>query len=244
MSPVRLASVVLAVLALVPAGVALGAPTTIPKTATGLHVNAAPQTENHVSIVYGVFEQGDDGFHIDAQYVSDTAGLIVIAAEGQICTQPLDNRTACVDTGTTAGVPDGTTGTGENPTIKLGDRDDTLVSDNVGDLRVSGGPGDDNMRGGSRPVIGGAEFGNDPSPEYFDGQGGDDVLKGFGQPDTLNGGKGSDTVVGGKGKDSLYGGGGPDLVDARDGQRDRAIDCGPGKDRVKLDKADPEPKNC
>jgi Ca2+-binding RTX toxin-like protein len=225
------------------AGTASAAPTHIPKTATGLNVQAASGTENHVSIVYGVFEQGNDGFHVDAQYVTDTAGLTVQEAEGQICTQPVDNRTACVDTGTTAGIPDGETGTGENPVINLGDRDDTLTSDNVGDLEVIGGSGDDNMRGGSRPVLGG-ELGNNASVEYFRGQGGDDVLKGFGQPDIIDGGKGNDKIDGGKGKDDLYGGGGNDVVNARDGQRDRRINCGPGNDTVKVDKVDPDPVSC
>lgn len=239
---------IVALLTAVAASTVAAAPTTIPKTATGIHVNAAPGTENHVTIRYDVWEQGNDGFHIDAQYITDTAGLIVVEAEGQICTQPVANTTACVDTGTTAGVPDGSTGTGENPLIKLGDRDDTLVSDNVGDLEVIGGSGDDNMRGGSRPIIGGTfegeVFGNDPSPEYFRGQGGDDVLKGFGQPDDLDGGKGNDRVVGGKGKDGLYGGGGNDFLNARDGQKDKWINCGPGNDKAKVDKIDPKPVSC
>ncbi len=238
----------MAALALAFAGAAQAAPTHIPKTATGLHVGAAPGTVNNISIVYGVFEQGTDGFHVDAQYITDTAGLTVQEAEGQICTQPINNRTACVDTGTTAGIPNGSTGTGENPVIKLGDRDDTLVSDNVGDLEVIGGSGDDTMRGGSRPVTDVGFEGEpgfiDPSSEYFRGQGGDDVLKGFGQPDIIDGGKGNDELVGGKGKDDLYGGGGNDLVNARDGARDRRINCGPGNDKVKVDKVDPDPVSC
>ena len=237
-------SAMAAALALALAGTAQAAPTYIPKTATGIQVQAAPGTINHISIVYGVFEQGNDGFHVDAQYISDTAGMVVQEAEGQVCTQPVANRTACVDTGTTAGIPDGETGTGENPVIKLGDRDDFLSSDNVGDLEVIGGSGDDTMRGGSRPVIGGAEFGNDASSEYFRGQGGDDVLKGFGQPDTIDGGKGNDKIDGGKGKDDLYGGGGNDVINARDGQRDRRINCGPGNDKAKVDKVDPSPVSC
>jgi Ca2+-binding RTX toxin-like protein len=230
------------------AGAASAAPTHIPKTATGLNVQAASGTENHISIIYGVFDQGTDGFHVDAQYVTDTAGLTVQEAEGQICTQPVNNRTACVDTGTTAGIPNGSTGTGENPVIKLGDRDDTLISDNVGDLEVIGGSGDDTMRGGSRPVtdVGfeGEPGFTDPSTEYFRGQGGDDVLKGFGQPDIIDGGKGNDRIDGGKGKDDLYGGGGNDAINARDGQRDRRINCGPGNDSVKVDKVDPDPVSC
>lgn len=244
-SAVAAATVLVAV---VLSGTALAAPTTIPKTATGINVSAASGTVNNVTIRYGVFEQGNDGFHIDAQFITDTAGLIVVEAEGQICTQPVGNTTACVDTGTTAGVPDGSTGTGENPKIKLGDRDDTLVSDNVGDLEVIGGPGDDTMRGGSRPVVISAFQGEpgsiETSSEYFRGQGGDDVLKGFGQPDNLDGGKGNDKLVGGRGRDDLYGGGGNDRLNARDGQRDASINCGPGNDAAKVDKVDPKPISC
>ena len=229
-------------------GTALAAPTTIPKTATGINVSAASGTVNNVTIRYGVFEQGNDGFHVDAQFITDTAGLIVVEAEGQIGTQPVGNTTACVDTGTTAGVPDGSTGTGENPKIKLGDLDDTLVSDNVGDLEVIGGPGDDTMRGGSRPVVISAFQGEpgsvETSSEYFRGQGGDDVLKGFGQPDNLDGGKGNDKLVGGRGRDDLDGGGGNDRLNARDGQRDASINCGPGNDAAKVDKVDPKPISC
>ncbi|HZA58894.1 MAG TPA: calcium-binding protein [Solirubrobacterales bacterium] len=235
-------------LTLLLAGTALGAPTNIPKTATGVHVSAAPGTVNHIAIRYGVFEQGTDGFHVDAHYISDTAGLTVVEAEGQICTQPVANTTACVDTGTTAGIPNGSTGTGEDPTIKLGDRDDTLVSDNVGSLQVIGGPGDDTMKGGSRPVVDVGFEGEpgfvDPSSESFRGQGGNDVLKGFAQPDLLNGGKGNDKIDGGKGRDDLYGGGGRDRLNAKDGQRDASINCGPGNDSAKVDKIDPRPVSC
>ena len=132
--------------------------------------------------------------------------------------------------------------------IKLGDRDDTLVSDNVGDLEVIGGSGDDTMRGGSRPVTDSASRGNRVRSIPPASTSGDRAvtmcLKGFGQPDTIDGGKGNDELVGGKGKDDLYGGGGNDLVNARDGARDRRINCGPGNDRAKVDRVDPDPVSC
>lgn len=235
----RALAVAVIALALALASTALGAPTTIPLTSIGIKVVAAPGTQNHVSIRYGVFEQGNDGFHIDAQYITDTAGLIVVPGEDQICTQPAGNTSACVDTGTTAGIPDGSTGTGEYPTISLGDRADTLISDNVGDLEVFGGPGNDVMAGSSRPIIVGA-FEGEPgyvirSEESFFGEGGDDVLKGNGEPDVLDGGPGRDTLLGGKG---------PDFLNARDGRKDAKIDCGPGNDKAKVDKVDPKPISC
>ena len=57
---------------------ALAAPTTIPVTATGIRVIAAPGTQNNVSIDYRVYDQGNDGYHVDAQYITDTAGLSVV----------------------------------------------------------------------------------------------------------------------------------------------------------------------
>ncbi len=237
-----------ALLAIALTGIASAAPTTIPLTSTGIKVIAAPGTQNQVSITYGVFEQGTDGFHIDAQFISDSAGITVESGEGQVCTAPVGNATACVDTGTTAGVPDGSTGTGENPTIRLGDLDDTLTSDNVGDLDVRGGPGDDTMTGGSRPIVVGA-FEGEPgetitSEELFAGQGGDDTLRGNGQPDSLDGGGGNDRLIGGPGRDTLAGGPGNDRLDARGGVVDAHIDCGPGRDVLRVDGPRPRPTGC
>lgn len=236
------------VVALALASTALAAPTSIPKTFIGIKVIAAPHTQNNITIVYGVSEQLDAGFQRDAQFITDTAGLVVTPAEGQLCSQPVANATECADTGTGAGVPDGSTGTGEYPTISLGDLADTLVSDNVGDLTVSGGPGNDKMMGGSRPIIVGA-FMDEPgstitSDEEFSGDGGNDVLKGFGQPDGLDGGPGNDKIDGGTGRDALIGGAGNDVINAKDGQKDRRIDCGPGKDKARVDKVDPKPISC
>lgn len=239
------------------AGTALAAPSTIPKTFIGIKLVAAPHTVNHVTIVYGVEEQLSDGFQRDAQFVTDTAGLIVIPGENVACDPPVGNTTTCPDTGTGAGVPNGSTGTGEYPTIQLGDLNDTFTSDNVGDLGVSGGPGNDTMLGGSRPIISGAFDGEpgsiDPSSEGFSGDGGNDVLKGFDQPDGLDGGPGNDKLdggagdddlLGGKGKDLLVGGPGNDDINARDGLKDKRISCGPGKDRATVDKVDPKPVGC
>jgi Ca2+-binding RTX toxin-like protein len=229
-------------------GTALAAPTSIPKTSVGIRVNAAPGTHNHITIEYRVAETLESGFERDAQFITDTAGLTVQVAEGQLCNQPVGNTTACYDTGTSAGVPAGTTGTGEDPVVLLGNLSDTFLSDNVGNLGVLGGPGDDTLVSGSRPMIFGG-FEGEPggilqSEENFDGGTGDDLLKGFGQPDGLSGGPGNDVVDGGKGRDWLSGGSGNDFLDARDGQKDKGINCGAGKDRVKRDRIDPKPISC
>lgn len=230
------------------AGTALAAPSTIPKTFTGIKVVAAPGTVNNMTIDYKVADLLDGGFVRDAHFITDSAGLIVTMSEGQLCSQPVGNTSICYDSGTGAGVPAGSTGTGEAPIVLLGNLNDTFASDNVGDLDVDGGPGNDTMKGGSRPITIGA-FMDEPgeilqSNENFDGGPGNDVLRGFGQPDGLIGGSGNDKIDGGSGKDYLIGGPGNDKINARDGQRDKRIDCGPGKDRARVDKIDPKPISC
>lgn len=233
---------------LVLAGSAWAAPTRIPRSETGIKVLAAPGTTNDVTIAYGVFEQLENGLVIDDQVITDSAGLNVVPGELQDCTQPEQNSTKCLDTGTLAGVPAGTTGSGEDPNVFLGDGNDTFSSDNVGDLTVSGGPGNDRMIGGSRPSIF-ADFETGaltvvPSEEDFFGNYGNDVLIGKGQPDLLNGGAGNDKLNGGPGRDSLFGGAGDDVLNAKDGERDAIVDCGPGRDRAIVDKVDPKPISC
>jgi Ca2+-binding RTX toxin-like protein len=67
------------------------------------------------------------------------------------------------------------------------------------------------------------------------GHGGDDVIKGLG---------GADGLRGDDGRDKLLGGGGADSLDARDGERDRRIDCGPGGARASRDGLDPPARGC
>lgn len=227
---------------------AWAAPTKIPRSDTGIKVLAAPGTTNNVTITYGVYEQLENGLQIDDQVITDTAGLNVVPGEGQDCGPPEQNSTKCLDTGTLSGIPAGSTGSGEDPSVFLGDGNDTFSSDNIGDLMVSGGPGNDHLVGGSRPALF-ADFETGAltvvsSEETFYGNGGNDVLIGKGQPDALYGGAGNDKLNGGPGRDILVGGPGNDFINAKDGQRDAIIDCGPGKDHAKVDKVDPKPISC
>lgn len=228
---------------------AAAAPTRIPQQTVVLNVLAAPHTVNHVTIAYEVYETLENGFQVDDQTISDTAGVESIGHEDQACVPSTPNLVKCLDTATLTGVPAGSTGTGDDPAVYLGDGDDTLVSDNVGDLMVNAGAGNDRLTSGTRPMIFG-EFEGEPatvlsSEEEFLGGSGNDVLIGRGQPDYLRGGAGNDKLDGGPGSDSLYGDAGNDVIDARDGHRDRVIDCGPGrKDRALVDKVDPKPISC
>ncbi|HVD39000.1 MAG TPA: calcium-binding protein [Solirubrobacterales bacterium] len=90
------------------------------------------------------------------------------------------------------------------------------------------------------------------------GDGGRNIILGRGGDDEVHGAGGTDFLVGGEGVDSLFGEGGADRLYARDGRRDRAIDCrstGPGSqtrrddsaargDVVFADPNDPSARHC
>ena len=98
---------------------------------------------------------------------------------------------------------------------------------------LTGGPGNDVLRGGARR-------------DALQGLGGNDRLGGGAESDNLNGGPGNDTLdggngpdhlVGGPGADTIKGGAGKDRVIAADGEPD-SVNCGAGKDSVKADEVD------
>ena len=73
------------------------------------------------------------------------------------------------------------------------------------------------------------------------------VLLGGLVADRLGGGGGPDRVTGGGGADAMLGQKGIDKLFARDGQRDKKINCGPGKnrrERATRDRRDPPAKSC
>lgn len=109
-----------------------------------------------------------------------------------------------------------------NDVIKAGAGDDRVLGD-AGRDSLAGGLGDDHVSGGP----------------------GSDGLIGFGGDDILSGGPGNDALFGQKGKDTMLGGAGNDVLVARDGTRDRRIDCGPGSpERALIDRKDPRPVSC
>jgi len=70
-------------------------------------------------------------------------------------------------------------------------------------------------------------------------------LEGSKFSDTLIGSKGDNGFLGQAGSDTFLGKGGKSYIDARDGERDKAINCGGGsKNTVLSDRQDPKPKNC
>lgn len=76
-----------------------------------------------------------------------------------------------------------------------------------------------------------------PASDLLCGLEGADVLRAGSGDDVVIGGSGRDVLHGGPGSDRLFGSGGDDSVYARDGQAD-VVDCGPGRDRAVVDRAD------
>ena len=69
-------------------------------------------------------------------------------------------------------------------------------------------------------------------------RGGNDRIEGRGGSDRIAAGAGKDRLAGGPGRDRLSGGRGADRLDAVDGQADRVVDGGRGKDICRVDPAD------
>jgi Ca2+-binding RTX toxin-like protein len=96
---------------------------------------------------------------------------------------------------------------------------------------VAGASADETLRGGPRRDI------------LFGGFGRDELRAGGGD-DHLEGGFGDDVLDGGTGRDVVRGDAGSDVVLADgDGARD-AIECGPGRDRVRADSLDRVAPDC
>lgn len=69
-------------------------------------------------------------------------------------------------------------------------------------------------------------------------------LEGSDGPDVLIGDNGPNSLMGHLGADVFVGRGGDDFIEAADGQRDKAIECGGGDDEVARDGNDPRGSGC
>jgi Ca2+-binding RTX toxin-like protein len=119
-----------------------------------------------------------------------------------------------------------------NDLLRGGDGADCLRGERGHD-RLEGGDGNDKLFGG-------------PDWDKLSGGAGNDQLRGDSGADRVAGGSGRDRLLGGSGSDRLAGGGGLDIqvagsgndyVDAVDRRRE-VIDCGSGRDRVRVDRRD------
>jgi Ca2+-binding RTX toxin-like protein len=233
---------------------------------TGIVAKAAPGTHNDVRMYYQDFGQGDF-----SNVLYDTAGVTTHVTEPPSCypmsraaaNHPWNGKAVFCPDGTSLGGP----GDGQDLSVFLGDQNDRFNAlEALGQYLVHGGAGADRLVGGNEPVVM-FDFDINRTCGYFTqdtlvGDGGNDRLYGRLGDDYLTGGGGNDYLVGGKDQpakppggeyctgfgervgDTLLGGSGKDKIVARDGQRDLAIDCGPGKDKAYLDKKDPKPKRC
>jgi RTX calcium-binding nonapeptide repeat (4 copies) len=122
--------------------------------------------------------------------------------------------------------------------------DDADVTGQFTVLLMEGGAGNDRMTAqngyttaaGRRVMLG--QGGRDVLVATPDGA----TLHGGNGHDVLIGGRGADNLTGGRGADRIKGGRGNDLVRAIDNSKDE-VDCGPGKDRAKVDGID-RVRNC
>ena len=100
---------------------------------------------------------------------------------------------------------------------------------------VSGGAGNDRLRGGGAAEVLDGGTGNDVllgrgGEDTLTGGNGRDRIRGGDGDDTLSGGGGNDTIAGGAGSDSIAGGAGKDVL--RGGTGNDSIDAGSGQDTV------------
>jgi Ca2+-binding RTX toxin-like protein len=134
----------------------------------------------------------------------------------------------------------------------------------IGGFTGTDGNGEDGPPGAADTIDGdveaifgtpGADFlGGNGDPNTLIGGDGSDTLLGGARDDQLFGQGGSDRIAGQNGNDLLKGGGardrlnggfGADLLKARDGVRDKRLNCGGGRhDRLRRDHRDPHGKSC
>jgi len=74
--------------------------------------------------------------------------------------------------------------------------------------------------------------------------GSNESLEGSDGPDVLVGDDGANSMLGHLGADTFIGKGGSDFIDALDGHRDKAIECGGGDDDLVKDGSDPSGSSC
>jgi hypothetical protein len=95
---------------------------------------------------------------------------------------------------------------------------------------VSGGPGRDRLEGGS----GGDRLSGGVGSDVIRGAGGNDKIQGGFGNDRILGGAGNDGIHTGNGRDRVFAGPGNDIINAATRGPAAFVDCGPGRDRVRI----------
>ncbi len=215
-----------------------------------LRFDAQPGEENKVEITFRSSGAPGNVGEGDRIVITDKSALVVPVGTGSTCT-PFDFTK-------TSGSVSCAASAYSSLALAMGDLNDTVAVESVGEralpvgypVRVRGfegndvlnaGLGDDTLSGDAgRDVIAGGQGADD----LFGGAGSDGLI-GFEGDDDLRGGPGNDALFGQLGRDLFKGGVGNDVLLARDGERDRGIDCGPGaRQRVTIDASDPKARGC
>jgi len=172
--------------------------------------------------------------------IADPAGVFAIGGSSCKVTGP---ETITCDAGPVSSI---SAGLGAGDDVMMVDpgvpaRYSAAIRGGEGNDVIGGGPGNDRIAGNlGRDVIAGGA-GHD---RLLGGPGSDGLIGGPGR-DTLIGGRGADALFGGKGRDVFRGSRGSDTLLARDGRRDRRLDCGKGgRDLAVVDRRDPRPRGC
>jgi Ca2+-binding RTX toxin-like protein len=164
---------------------------------------------------------------------------------------------------------DGLIGSTPGPTFLYGGKDGDLLAAGSGCAggRIVGGPGRDDASFAETQAHPGTLYVSFPQGRaWIDAvrgcnpvrlAGSNEDMEGSFDEDVLIGDGGKNSILGQPGEDQLYGGGGDDVLDARDGVRDAAIQCAPGRQIVKgaslragakghafIDSFDPRPVGC
>ncbi len=208
-----------------------------------LRIDGQPGEQSKVEVYYRTADEAGFGGVSDRIIVGDDAGA---TAAGDLCAVISTGDVSC-DARTVTSI-----------VAAMGDGDDT-VRVNAGKtdflpasfaVSIRGGDGNDVLRGGLGDVFISGDGGSDIAAGFtgddrlFGGPGNDGVV-GFTGNDLLSGGVGNDAVFGQKGRDTMRGEQGNDVLLARDGFRDRVIDCGPGGvQQAVVDRRDPKPRRC
>lgn len=201
---------------------------------------AAPAQATTATVQDGVLQVVGDPVADQVALKLDTLGAPAVTI-----TDGFETVTAgpgCAPAGTAAACPlDGITAA----VVRLGDGDDSLVTQLPVPVDAAGEAGDDSL------------IAQEPPPPYapagatLDGGDGNDRLSGTRVADVLRGGPGDDVFDGnagddvldlGPGADTVSDVSGDDRIEARDGTIDH-VDCGPGTDTGYFDAVD-DARNC
>jgi hypothetical protein len=226
--PAIAAGAIAAVAALSPATAGAAPTNVIPSLP--IYVIGVADTDNDVTVTYQLVPGPPTASW--SHFVTDEAGVVAKPGDEYSCIQRGANTAECPDTTSFELFDPSTGGQGESFEVQLRGGNDSLVFNSPDSPDAYGGAGNDILIGNSTPA-----------PEV--GHLGDALYGGKGK-DVVGGRAGPDFISGGKGRDRLTGGEGNDNLNAKDGARDKRINCGPGRrDQALIDKKiDPAPRGC